>query len=743
VQQILQKLDTGEIGTCEVPAPAISPGKILIRTRVTVVSAGTERMLLQFGKANLLQKARQQPDKVRQVLEKMRTDGVLTTLDAVRAKLDEPLALGYCNVGTVQEIGAGVNGFSIGDRVVSNGKHAQIVCVPKNMCTRVPDSVPDDHAVFTVLAAIGLQGIRLVAPTIGECVVVTGLGLIGLLCVQLLRAHGCRVLGVDFDPSRLELARRLGADTVDLSCGEDPVKAASAFSRGRGVDAVLITASTRSSEPVSQAATMCRKRGRIVLVGVTGLELSRADFYEKELSFQVSCSYGPGRYDPEYEEHGQDYPVGFVRWTQQRNFEAVLDLMACGALNLEPMISHRFPVEEAIEAYRCLEDPSSLGIVLRHVSSAPQPVDMPRAIGLSDRVVSQHSRNGKPAIAVIGAGAYAGRVLIPAFKSAGAQLHTIVSAAGVSAAHNGRKHGFIRASTDAYQVIDDPAIDAVAIATRHDSHARYVLRALRSGKHVFVEKPLCLTMQELSEIEREAVARPAQMLMVGFNRRFAPHVLRMKELLVPITEPKAFVVTVNAGYIPSEHWTQDPRVGGGRIIGEACHFVDLLRCLAGHPIVTLTARAARGGRSCAVPDTVTLELIFSDGSIGTIHYLASGHRSFPKERIEAFCAGRVLQLDNFRILKGWGWRGAGMRLWRQDKGARAAVSRFVHELRQGGTAPTPLDELIEVTAASIRLSEELRAGSSAMHSISEAGTSIAMAVHRPCSHASGELGGDA
>ncbi|AMN46913.1 dehydrogenase [Steroidobacter denitrificans] len=718
MQQILQKLDTGEIGTCEVPAPAISPGKVLIRTHATVVSAGTERMLVKFGQANLLQKARQQPDKVREVLAKMHTDGVLTTLDTVRAKLDEPLALGYCNVGSIQQVGAGVDGLSIGDRVVSNGKHAQIVCVPKNLCTRVPDSVADDHAAFTVPAAIGLQGIRLAAPTIGECVVVTGLGLIGLLCVQLLRAHGCRVLGVDFDPHRLELARKFGADAVDLSRGEDPVRTAVAFSRGRGIDAVIITASTRSSEPVSQAAAMCRKRGRIVLVGVTGLELSRADFYEKELSFQVSCSYGPGRYDPEYEEHGRDYPVGFVRWTQQRNFEAVLDLMASGTLNLEPMISHRFALEQASEAYRSLEDPRALGIVLQYISGTPQPDTLPRSIVLSGSPDGLHSRAGQPAIAFIGAGAYAGRVLIPAFKAAGAQLHTIVSATGVSAAHYGRKYGFMQASTDAAQVIGDAAADAIAVVTRHDSHARYVLSALRAGKHVFVEKPLCLTLPELSEIEREAAARPAQLLMVGFNRRFSPHVRRMKELLESIAEPKTFVVTVNAGHIPPEHWTQDRRVGGGRIIGEACHYVDLLRCLSGHPIAAVAALATGRSGSCAVPDTALLALTFADGSVGTIHYVSSGHKSFPKERVEVFCARRVLQLDNFRVLKGWGWgKGVGMRLWRQDKGARAAVFQFIRELRCGGTAPTPLHELIEVTAASIRLTEALHAGSkSAMQS---------------------------
>lgn len=710
MKQVLQNLSSGEISVCDVPAPAIAPGGLLIRTRATVVSAGTERMLLEFGKANLFQKARQQPEKFGEVLTKVRTDGALATLKAVRTKLAEPLALGYCNVGVVERVGADVEGFSVGDRVICNGKHAQIVFAPKNLCARVPNPVADEHAAFTVLAAIGLQGIRLAKPTLGECVVVTGLGLIGLLCVQLLRAHGCRVLGLDFDPSRLELARQFGAQVVDLSNGEDPVRESMAFSRGRGVDAVLITASSSSSKPVSQAARMCRKRGRIVLVGVTGLELSRADFYEKELSFQVSCSYGPGRYDASYEQQGHDYPVGFVRWTEQRNFEAVLDLMATGALNVEPMISHRIDIEEASAAYTLLSDPKTMGIVLRYDSGIAQP-GLERTIGIVTPATGKRPLSRMPAISVLGAGSYAGRVLIPAFCAAGIEARTIVSTAGVSAAHYGRKYGFARASTNALEAIEDRALDAVVIATRHDSHARYVLQALRAGKHVFVEKPLCLTLEDLVEIDREAAARPGQLLMVGFNRRFSPLVLRMRDLLQSIAEPKTFAVTVNAGHIPREHWIQNPSIGGGRIIGEGCHFVDLLRCLTGYPIVRHAAHATGGAEQCAIPDTATLTLEFADGSLGTIHYLSRGHKSFPKERIEVFCAGKILQLDNFRALKAWGWgRRTGMRLWRQDKGAQAAVSSFVQAVRDGSAAPIDLNELIEVSAAAINLSADLHEG---------------------------------
>ena len=709
MRQILQSLKDGSTGLTDVPAPRTGRGQLLVHTRLTLVSAGTERMLVEFGKANWIDKARQQPDKVRMVLDKVRTDGFAATYDAVQSKLDQPLALGYCNVGVVAELGRGVEGFSIGDRVVSNGKHAEVVCVPKNLCAKIPDGVSDEAASFTVLAAIGLQGIRLVNPALGECVVVTGLGLIGLLTVQMLRAQGCRVLGIDFDPARLALAQRFGAEVVNPAAGEDVLAAAHAFSRGRGVDAVIITASTKSNEPVGQAARMCRKRGRIVLVGVTGLELSRADFYEKELSFQVSCSYGPGRYDPAYEEGGQDYPIGFVRWTEQRNFEAVLDMMASGSLDVAPLVSHRFRLEQAEQAYALLASSEpSLGIVLEYPLADPQGLSR-RTVAL-DAAASTASREPSSAgVAFLGAGNYAGRMLIPAFKAAGASLRTVVSAGGVSAVHYGRKHGFAQASTDGASVLADSTVDAVAIATRHDAHARQVLAALRAGKHVFCEKPLCLTQHELDEIEAEARSRPEQLLMLGFNRRFAPQVVKMKQLLVPIAEPKSFVMTVNAGAIPPEHWTQDKAVGGGRIVGEGCHFIDLLRFLTGTPIVSCEAVALGAHPALAVrDDKASITLRFADGSIGTIHYLANGDKGFPKERLEVFCAGKVLQLDNFRKLRGWGWKGfAKLGLWRQDKGVGACVAAFVDAVRTGGPAPIPLDEVIEVSRVSIQCQEQL------------------------------------
>jgi len=705
VKQILQSFKTGVTEIADVPRPAAGRGQVLIRTSRTLISAGTERMLVEFGKASLIEKARQQPDKVRMVIDKVSTDGLLPTIDAVRNKLDQPLALGYCNVGVVAEVGAGVSGFAVGDRVASNGKHAEVVAVPPTLCARVPDAVPDDAAAFTVLGSIALQGIRLVQPTLGEAVVVTGLGLIGLVAVQLLRAHGCRVLGVDFDPAKLALARAFGAETVDLAAGEDPGAAAQTFSRGRGVDAVLITASTTSNEPVHQAAQMCRQRGRIVLVGVVGLQLSRDDFYKKEITFQVSSSYGPGRYDPAYEEQGHDYPFGLVRWTEQRNFEAVLDMMADGRLDVGPLISHRFPVAEAAAAYALISAAEpSLGVLLEYRDAAA--AQGPRTVAVPPRGGGTPARSGTPAprVSFVGAGNYATAVLIPAFRSAGARLRTVASNAGVSGLHAARKFGFESTTTDTASVFTDSDTAAVVITTRHDSHARLVAQGLDQGKHVFVEKPLCLTVAELDAIVARYGALSARgtapMLMVGFNRRFAPQVVRIKSLLGGVSGPKAFVMTVNAGALPADHWAQDASIGGGRIIGEGCHFIDLLRFLAGSPIVSHQVTYL----DASTRDSASIQLAFADGSIGTVHYLANGSKRFPKERLEVFAVGRVLQLDNYRVLTGFGWPGfTRQRLWRQDKGQAACAAAFVAALASGGPAPIPFDEIAEVSRVTIAI----------------------------------------
>lgn len=710
MKQILQDMAKGGSSIVEAPSPQVSKNNILINTSTTLISAGTERMLVDFGKASLFDKARSQPDKVKMVLEKVQTDGLMTTVDAVKSKLAHPLPLGYCNVGVVEQVGSGSEVFKVGDRVVSNGPHADVVRVSKNLAAKIPANVSDEEAVFTVVASIGLQGIRLAKPTMGECFVVTGVGLIGLLTVQMLRAHGCRVLAIDFDQTKLELAKSFGAEICNPGNGEDPVAVGVAFSRGSGVDGVIITASTKSNDPVTQAARMSRKRGRIILVGVTGLELSRADFYEKELTFQVSCSYGPGRYDSEYEEKGNDYPLAFVRWTEQRNFEAILDMMSSGQLNVKDLITHRFLFENASDAYELLTtDKSALGILLQY-KSEPQKRHL-SSVSLNSDAEFVPS---EPVVGFVGAGNYASRVLIPAFKNAGAQLHTISTSGGINGVIHGNKTGFKEASTDTDAMIENPDINTVAIVTQHNSHAHFVNNALNAGKNVFVEKPLAINHDELEEVkqayEKASSSVNPPKLMVGFNRRFAPQIQKIKSLIDPINAPKSFIMTMNAGSIPADHWTQDINVGGGRIIGEACHFIDLMRFLAGTKIISVQAR--RMGDSDGVDiteDKAAIILGFADGSFGTIHYYANGAASFPKERIEVFADGRVLQLDNFVKLKGYGFKGfKKMNLWKQDKGQNECSRLFLESIKNGTPSPIPIDEIFEVAKVSIDIAEQIR-----------------------------------
>jgi len=705
MRQILQNIANGETQLAEVPCPQSKVGQLLITTTKSLVSVGTERMLIDFGKSGWVEKARSQPDKVKMVLEKVKTDGLKPTIDAVRSKLDQPLPLGYCNVGIVQDNGG--TKFSVGSRVVSNGNHAEVVRVPKNLCAEIPENVDDESAAFTVLASIALQGIRLANPTIGETVVVTGLGLIGLITVQLLKANGCRVLGVDFDSTKCAMARDFGAETVDLSTGEDPISRANAFSRGQGVDTVIITASTKSNDPVSHGAKMCRKRGRIVLVGVVGLELSRADFFEKEITFQVSCSYGPGRYDTEYEDKGHDYPLGFVRWTEQRNFEAVLDLMSSGAIDVKPLISHRFEIEDAISAYECLNDRSSLGILLSY-SAEPAALLAKKLVNIS---TAENYAAEDAVCGFIGAGNYASRVLIPSFKDAGAKLDTLLTSGGVSAIHHGKKNDFVNASTDLEQILNNESINTIVIATQHNLHANQVIKAIDAGKHVFVEKPLALSHAELDEIEYAYNAKRGECrVMVGYNRRFSPQIIRMKSLLDKVTEPKSFIMTMNAGFIPREHWAQDPDVGGGRIIGEACHYIDLMRFLANSEITGFTATCMGKADGVEVTeDKSSITLTFKDGSFGTIHYLANGGKAFAKERIEVFANDGVLQLDNFRKLRGFDWNGFSQYNLRvQDKGQRNCSKLFVGSIHKGESSPIPFCEIMEVARYSVDIAESLR-----------------------------------
>lgn len=710
MKQILQNLSSGETLVENVPMSGCALTEVRIRSVSSLISLGTERMLVDFGRGNLIQKARQQPEKVQMVLEKAVTDGVMATYGAVKSKLDQPLPLGYCQAGVVLE--ANDSEFEPGDRVVSNGHHAEIVSVSRNLVARIPDSVSFEEATFVPVAAIGLQGIRLAAPQIGETVVVMGLGLIGLLTVQMLIAQGCSVIGTDFDDSKLALAKSYGAQIIDLKSSSNPVSEALAMTNQVGVDCVLVTASTASDDPITHAARMSRKRGKIILVGVVGLKLNRSDFYEKELTFQVSCSYGPGRYDESYENNGVDYPVGYVRWTEKRNFEAVLGLMASGRLSVSDLISERYLISDAETAYeRVATDKTALGLILDY----PQNIDEAELFATKVKLPERVNTTAKKDVicAVVGSGNYSSRVLMPAIKKSGAQLKTVVSHGGVSATHHGKQNQFEFASSNVDDAFKDSEVDVVVVATRHDTHAEMVLRAIEYRKHVFVEKPMVLNLDQLNTIRcalQEAGSDYAKSVVVGFNRRFSPHVAKMKQLLSTVSEPKCFTMTMNAGMIPSDSWVQSATVGGGRIIGEACHYIDLMRFLADAPIVSYSARQMGVNSHHEInDDKAVITLGFADGSIGSINYFANGGKRFPKERIEVFAKDAVLQLDNFRKLRGFGWPGfKKMDLLQQNKGQDECVAAFIDHIRTGGQAPIGIDELLEVSEVTVLCAEELR-----------------------------------
>ena len=709
--QLLQNLKDGETSIVEAPAPALNDNSVIIDTSVSLISMGTEKMLVNFGKSSYLNKARQQPEKVKMVFDKVKTDGLFPTFEAVKSKLDKPIPLGYSNVGIVREVGKNVLGISVGQRVLSNGPHADVVRVNKNLISLIPDDVDDESAVFTVIASIGLQGVRLSRPTLGEKFVVFGVGLIGLLTVQLLKANGCQVLAIDLDSKKLKLAEKFGAKICDLSQNTDPVKSAYNFSNGIGVDGVIITTSTNSNDPIAQSAEMSRKQGRIILVGTAGLNLKRELFYEKELTFQVSCSYGPGRYDNNYEELGQDYPIAYVRWTEQRNFESVLEMISNNLINLKPLISEHIKFEDAPQIYENLSsDKTKLGIILDYKTE--KNADLKRIINIKSSSNIKINKN-KPVLGFIGAGNYASRTLIPLFKKLDTNLNTIVTSGGVNSTIQGKKFGFTNASTDINSILNNKLIDTAVIASRHDSHALYVEKLLLAGKNVFVEKPLAINLNELNALKKLYIEinkeKKKPQLMVGFNRRFAPHIKKMKSLINNINEPKSIIMTMNAGYIPSNHWTQDGLLGGGRIIGEACHYIDLMRFLVGRKIISFHAEKMGNNKSINLTEDKTFIILnFEDGSHGVIIYLANGSNKFPKERIEIFTAGKILQLDNFKKLKGFGWKGFNkLNLWKQDKGQLNCISSFI-DSTQSGLPPIPIDELFETSLVTIEVANLLR-----------------------------------
>ena len=700
MKQIIQDLKKGDTILEEVPVPRVKAGSVLIKTTRSLVSLGTERMLVDFGKANFIQKAKQQPDKVKMVLDKVKTDGLRPTLEAVFNKLGQPLPLGYCNVGRVVAVGKGVTEFSVGDRVASNGNHAEFVSVPKNLVAKIPDNVSNDDATFTVIGSIGLQGIRLLNPTFGETIVVVGLGLIGLVTAELLLANGCNVIGFDFDSEKIRIAKEKGVTVLNPSDGTDQVKFVESLTNGVGADGVIITASNKSDEIISQSARMCRKRGRVVLVGVVGLNISRSDFYEKEISFQVSCSYGPGRYDEDYEIKGQDYPIGFVRWTEKRNFEAVLNSISKGTLEVGSLITDRIPLLDYQKIYGNMNNSQSIASILEYPADSDE---------VSTIDISKKSFEGKKGVlGIIGAGNFTSATIMPNLKKINADVKFIASSGGLSSTTMAKKYDVAYSTTNYKEILGDKEVDLIFITTQHNTHARMVVESIEAGKNVFVEKPLALNNEELDSII-ESYQKNNVNISVGFNRRFSPLAKKMKKALGGSITPINIVATMNAGFIPKDVWVHDMQVGGGRIIGEACHYIDLCSYLAGSKVSSVCMNAM-GINPSEDTDNASILLKYENGSNAVINYFANGSKGYSKERVEVYSQERTLVMDNWRKLKGYGFRGFSSAKSGQDKGHFNQFQALVTQQKNGGNPIIPFDEIVNTTRASFAAIDSLKEG---------------------------------
>lgn len=716
MKQVLQDARSGTIEVAEVSVPQLQPGCVLVRVAASLVSAGTERASAEFAGKNLLQKAQARPDLVREVLSKAKRDGWVSTMHAVRTRLDLPTALGYSSAGTVIAVGEGVGDLNVGDRVACAGAgyaiHAEAACVPRLLCAKIPDGARFEDAAFTTVGAVALHGLRIAEVKLGDTVAVIGLGLLGQLTVQLLRAAGCVVIGMDIDAERVRLAIRSGAVAATASADEFR-DLCWQQTRGFGVDAALITAETASSDPVNLAGWVARDRAIVTAVGTVGMDIERKAFYEKELDFRISRSYGPGRYDSVYEQKGRDYPIGYVRWTETRNMEAFLQLLHEEKLDVQALITHRFPIEKALAAYELITGKTSerfLGVLFTY---------SPTAI-LASRIelVAPAARGNEKSVAVglLGAGAFANGTLLPAMKASdGVALVACCAATGAHSRSTAEKFGFRSCTTNEQEVLSDPAVNTVVIATRHHLHARQVLMALGAGRHVFCEKPLCLTEQELHEIVefrafQASEGKPAQLLMVGFNRRFSALAGEMKDFLHG-AGPLVMHYRVNAGFIPLDHWVHDPEQGGGRIRGEVCHFVDFLGYLAGStPIGVQALPLSQEGRSS--DENVVVTIRFANGSVGTIHYVANGDKSFSKERVEVFGGGGVAVLEDFRrleLVRG-GRRKVVESRFKQDKGHRAEWKACAQAILGSGPEPIPFPEIVASTLATLRIAESRLSG---------------------------------
>lgn len=699
MKQIIQDLKNGDTILEEVPVPQIRSGHVLIKTTKSLVSLGTERMLVEFGKANFIQKAKQQPDKVKMVLDKVKTDGLKPTMNAVFNKLNQPLPLGYCNVGEVVGVGRGVTEFQIGDRVASNGNHAEFVNIPKNLVAKIPDNVSDEEAAFTVIGSIGLQGIRLLKPTFGETMVVVGLGLIGLVTAELLIANGCNVIGFDFDPEKIRIAQSKGIIAINPADGTNQVKFVEEYTNGIGADGVIITASNKSNEIISQSANMCRKRGRIVLVGVIGLDISRADFYEKEISFQVSCSYGPGRYDESYEKKGNDYPIGYVRWTEKRNFEAVLNAIATNKLDVKPLITERIALQDYLQIYADLSGSKSIASILEYNNTNE---------AVNKVTIEAKNFNGKKGVlGIIGAGNFTSSTILPKLSKLNADVKYIASSGGLSSTIQAKKHKIAVSTSDYKEILKDDEVDLVLITTQHHMHAKMVLECLEANKSVFVEKPLALKSNELEEIISVYKKKNVN-VSVGFNRRFAPLALQMKKLLGSSESPINITATMNAGFIPADVWVHDMEIGGGRILGEACHFIDLCSYLTGSKVKEVCMNAL-GKHPQENTDNASILLKYENGSNAVINYFSNGSKAYSKERVEVYSQERTLVMDNWRKLKTYGFKG-GNKSSGQDKGHFNQFQALLEQQCKGGAPIIPFEDLINTTKASFAAIESLKEG---------------------------------
>ena len=711
MKQLIQNMRSGDTLISEVPVPTPLAGQALVKVSASLVSAGTERMLVEFAEKSLLGKAKSRPDQFKQLLDKVKSDGVIPAIQYAFNRLDQPMPLGYSSAGTIVELEEGMEGFTVGQRVACAGGgyavHAEYNVVPRNLLTPLPDAVDFESGAFTTLGAIALHGFRLAEPQVGERVAVIGMGLLGLLTAQIAAAAGCRVFGIDTNPDRITLAGQMG---IPACIRESAVDQGLSFTSQRGFDSVIICADTSSSDPVELAGAIARDRAKVVATGAVGLTLPRNVYFEKELSFINSRSYGPGRYDSAYEENGKDYPIGYVRWTEGRNFEAVVELLADGKLNVKPLITHRFPIEQAPDAYEIITGKKKipfLGVVLTYDDKSVSAA----------RRVDFHAVNSQPAdvrLGVIGAGLYANATLLPALKKVkDIELAGIASAGGLHAQHSGKKFEFTYATSDEYQILDDPRINTVAILTRHDSHADLTIRALQAGKNVFVEKPMAVDQAQLDAVTSQLEKSNGQLFMVGFNRRFAPLAVELSRFLADRTEPLYVHYRVNAGFIPAKHWVHDPVQGGGRIIGEGCHFVDFITFLAGAVPVSITAHALPDAGKYR-GDNVSMTFTFPDGSIGVVDYLANGDKSFPKERVEVFCGERVAVLDDFRSLETVKAGRKSVKKSSQDKGHLAELQAFTQAIQSGGQPPIPYDQLIGVTQATFLALESISKNSEAI-----------------------------